>query len=74
MYIPLAISFKKKNLVALPNALSLLSSQVFGWGNLNPFGQMDCTDAPVVKYSLATGLRALEVLFKYLIDCLNMVV
>ena len=60
MYIPLAISFKKKNLVAFSNADSLLSSQVLGCGCLKPLGQTDCVAPPVVKYSwvaAAAGLR-----------------
>lgn len=51
MYMPLAISFKKKNFVAFESALSLSSSQVFGLGALNPLGHTDWVDPPVVKYS-----------------------
>lgn len=51
MYIPRAISFKKKNFVALESADSLSSSHVFGLGCLKPLGHADCVDPPVVKYS-----------------------
>lgn len=55
MYIPLAISDKKKNLVAFSNADSLDSSHVFGVGCLNPLGQTDWVEPPVVKYSVAVA-------------------
>lgn len=61
MYIPLAISDKKKNFVAFSKADSLLSSHVFGVGCLKPFGHTDWVEPPVVKYSVtvAAGLAAL---------------
>lgn len=55
MYIPRAISDKKKNLVAFSNADSLDSSQVFGTGCLNPLGQTDWVEPPVVKYPVAAA-------------------
>jgi hypothetical protein len=58
MYIPLAISLKKKNFVAFERALSPLSSQVFGLGNLKPFGQADWVEPPVVKYSVVPTAAA----------------
>lgn len=60
MYIPLAISDKKKNFVAFSNALSELSSHVFGVGCLKPLGHTDWVDPPVVKYSVtvAAGFSA----------------
>lgn len=62
MYMPRAISERKKNLVALDNADSLLSSQVLGFSALKPLGQTDCVDPPVVKYSVAAaaGLAILD--------------
>ena len=58
MYIPLAISLKKKNFVALESALSPLSSQVLGFGNLKPLGQADWVEPPVVKYSVVPTAAA----------------
>ena len=58
MYIPRAISLKKKNLVALDKALSWDSSQVFGFGSLNPFVGEAWVEPPVAKYSLASGANA----------------
>lgn len=55
MYMPRAISDKKKNLVAFSNADSLLSSQVFGVGCLNPLGHTDWVEPPVVKYSVTVA-------------------
>lgn len=61
MYIPLAISDKKKNFVAFSKADSLDSSHVFGGGCLKPLGHTDCVEPPVVKYSdtVAAGLATL---------------
>lgn len=55
---PRAISLKKKNLVALDKALSPLSSQVLGLGNLKPWGHTAWLEPPVLKYSVeaAAGL------------------
>lgn len=56
MYIPLAISLRKKNLVAFDKADSLPSSHVLGVACLKPFGHTACVEPPVVRYSV-TGLK-----------------
>jgi hypothetical protein len=58
MYIPRAISLKKKNFVALDKALSWDSSHVLGLGIRKPLVGEACVEPPVAKYSLASGANA----------------